>query len=79
MKELVFSPAKLEISPTNSFILKFPDFTLSLMFSKNKIFAEIIQKDTRNVFQGNVKKNEKKFEEIVEKLMQNLGKIIEIK
>ncbi len=79
MKEIVFSTAKLEISPNKSFILRFPEFTLSLMFNKKKVFAEIIQKKARTVFEGKVEKNEKKFENAVEKLMKNLEKIIEIK
>lgn len=78
MEELVFSPKVLEGSPEESFVLKFPQLTVSLMFSKGKIFAELLEGDNRSTFEGEVKDSSKEFKEVVNKVMENLESVVHI-
>jgi hypothetical protein len=79
MKEIVFSPADLDVSPKKSFVLKFPDETLTLMFSEEGFFAESIVKSTRKTFKGGVKDSEGEFKKLIEELTKKLDKIIQVK
>ncbi len=78
MKEIVFKPAVIATRPDQSFVLKFPGFTLSLLFSNGKLNAEVLEGTKRSTFESEVKDNSEEFEKIVNKLMKNLNTVMRI-
>ena len=78
MKEIVFKPAIIQTRPDRSFVLKFPNFTLSLLFSKGKMNAEVLEGTKRSTFESEVKDNQKEFDKIMDKVMKNMSDIVKI-
>jgi len=78
MKEIVFKPAVITTRSDHSFVLKFPGFTLSLLFSRGKLSAEVLEGTKRSTFESEVKDNSEEFEKIVNKLLKNLGTVVRI-
>ncbi|MBR9689289.1 MAG: hypothetical protein GOV01_00090 [Candidatus Altiarchaeota archaeon] len=78
MDEFVFSPASLDVSPDNSVVFKFPKFTITLLDSKGKLYAEVLEKNSRKTFKCEVKDNSDELDAAVNKVMDKLNKIIEV-
>ncbi|MBR9681101.1 MAG: hypothetical protein GOU98_04765 [Candidatus Altiarchaeota archaeon] len=78
MNEIVFLPASMDISPEDSVVLKFPKITISLVVNKGKIYAEVLEKSKRETYKGELKDNTKELEEVVSKVMEKIGSIIQI-
>jgi hypothetical protein len=78
MKEIVFSPAVLEAAPDESFVLRFPGFTMTLMFGRGKAHAEVLEGTKRSTFTADVKDNSADFDKAVDKVMQNLRSIVRV-
>lgn len=78
MKEIVFKPAIIQTRPDQSFVLKFPGFTLSLLFSKGKMHAEVLEGANRSTFESEVRDNQGEFDKIMDKVMKNIGTIVKI-
>lgn len=78
MKEIVFKPAVIETRPDHSFTLKFPNFTLSLLFNKGKMYAEVLEGTKRSSFESEVKDNQKEFDKVMEKVLKNMKSIVKI-
>jgi hypothetical protein len=78
MNEIVFKPSVLETRPDRSFVMKFPKFTLTLMFSKGKMHAEILDGTARSTFESEVRDNQEEFDKIMDKVLKNVSSIVRI-
>jgi len=76
MKRIVFSPDAFGQCPEKSFVLKFPQFTLSIMTVGNDIYAELIEGSSRETFKGVVDDDKKEFKKIIDNVMKELGTVL---
>lgn len=76
MKRIVFSPDVIGKCPEKSFVLKFPQFTLSIMTVGKDVYAELVEGSSRETFKGIVDDDEKEFKKIIDNVMKELGTVI---
>jgi len=76
VKFIKFIPGAMEGSLKRAVLMKFPDFSLSIIETERGLFAEIVEKKERRTFKAEI--GEENLEGVVEKVMDKLGSIVEI-
>ena len=73
---IVFIDGKLEESPEESVVMKFPGFKLTILIGKQRVYAELLEGSRRKVFVGHVRDEGEEVGRAVEKVLENLSKVV---
>ena len=73
-----FKKADFEGTPDDSVVLEFPNKTVTVFKSNNKIYAEILQQKKRISYEGTVQNADVELKKIVEKVMSKMNQIVTI-
>ena len=76
MESIEFVPGVVEGSVKSGVLFRFPDFSMSLIFTDRGVFAEILEEKGRRVFRGKVK--DENIEEAAQEIMKKLGEVVRI-
>lgn len=78
VKIIKFKKADLEGTPDDSIVLEFPNNTVTVFKSNNRIYAEVLQRKKRISYEGIIQNADLELKKIVEKVMSKMNQIVTI-
>ncbi len=76
VKAIKFVPSTIEGGPKRSFLLEFPDFSLSLIETEKGLFAEIVRENERQTFTSKIEDVSVRKE--VQAVLSRLNEIVQV-